>query len=215
MRRRICRLGLIFLLFGAGAAMAETDPRAALERSIRNRDIQTELPATGAKTPPVSWNWSLSPDLGRVLLWGAVIAGVIVIGWSMRDAIPAFDRSRRLVASEDGAKRPVARDGLNQAQAEADELAAQGRYAEAMHLLLLRAVAELRAALGLSFADSLTSREILRRAPLSDGGRGSLARIVGDVERTHFGEDAADGEAYAACRGEFDALRNSLRAATA
>ena len=77
-------------------------------------------------------------------------------------------------------------------------------------MLLLRAFAELRDELKVTFADSLTSREILRRAPLDDLARAAFAHIVYAVERVVFGEARADEAAYQTCRESYEALRGSL-----
>jgi hypothetical protein len=97
---------------------------------------------------------------------------------------------------------------------EADDLARQGRYSEAMHLLLLKSLNELRRNLGINFAASLTSREILRRVQLSDLGRRALAAIIQSVERIYFGGQEAGQADYSECRQHFDVLRHSLAAVT-
>jgi hypothetical protein len=94
--------------------------------------------------------------------------------------------------------------------AAADELAREGRYAEAMHVLLLRGLADIRARLDEPFADSLTSREILRSTRLPERARDSLRDVVGRVEWTYFGEYPAGQEDYAACRVSFNALEQAL-----
>ncbi|HZC79118.1 MAG TPA: DUF4129 domain-containing protein, partial [Ktedonobacterales bacterium] len=91
-----------------------------------------------------------------------------------------------------------------------DELAAQGRFVEAMHVLLLQGLAAIRAGLDEEFADSLTSREILRRARLSDPGRASLRDIVNRVEWTYFGQYPAALADYEACRTSFNTLTQAL-----
>ncbi len=58
----------------------------------------------------------------------------------------------------------------------ADELAAEGRFVEAMHVLLLQALADMRRRLDEQFADSLTSREILRACQAPGRGAGGAAR---------------------------------------
>jgi hypothetical protein len=92
----------------------------------------------------------------------------------------------------------------------ADEFAAQGRFVEAMHVLLLQGLAAIRAGLDEEFADSLTSREILRRARLSDPGRASLRDIVNRVEWTYFGQYPAALADYQACRASFNTLTQAL-----
>ena len=53
------------------------------------------------------------------------------------------------------------------------------------------------------FADSLTSREILRSTRLPSEGREPLREIIARVERTYFGEYAAGPQDYMACREQF------------
>ena len=60
------------------------------------------------------------------------------------------------------------------------------------------------------FADSLTSREILRSTKLSDAGRAALRDIINRVELTYFGQHPAALADYAACRASFNALAHSL-----
>jgi hypothetical protein len=97
----------------------------------------------------------------------------------------------------------------------ADDLAAQGRFVEAMHVLLLRALAEIRQRLDEQFADSLTSREILRSRKLSDDLRHPLREVVVRVEWTYFGEHSANREDYLACRSSFSTLARALHGSAA
>jgi hypothetical protein len=97
----------------------------------------------------------------------------------------------------------------------ADELAQQGRFVDAMHVLLLQGLADIRRHLDEQFADSLTSREILRSTKLSDQGRVSLRDIISRVEWTYFGEHPAGSSDYAACRDSFNALARALHGTAA
>jgi hypothetical protein len=97
----------------------------------------------------------------------------------------------------------------------ADELAQQGRFVDAMHVLLLQGLADIRRHLDEQFADSLTSREILRSTKLSDQGRVSLRDIITRVEWTYFGEHPAGSSDYAACRDSFNALARALHGTAA
>jgi len=99
---------------------------------------------------------------------------------------------------------------MDEAQLEADDLARQGQYGEAMHVLLLKGLNEIRRQLGISFAVSLTSREILRRVQLSDVGRQSLSAIIRSVELTYFGGEDAGQSDYSDCRSNFETLKRSL-----
>jgi hypothetical protein len=93
----------------------------------------------------------------------------------------------------------------------ADELAAQGRFVEAMHVLLLQALAGIRRRLDQEFADSMTSREILRSTQVSDELRRPLRDVINRVEWTYFGGHSAVRDDYLACRLSFSALARALQ----
>jgi hypothetical protein len=83
---------------------------------------------------------------------------------------------------------------------DAEQLAAAGRFSEAIHLVLLRLLAELRHLVDLSMADSLTSREILRRnAALPAATREALGVVIGAVELCHFGGRRGDATLFRHC----------------
>jgi hypothetical protein len=208
-------LPVLLVAFSAaldGAAQAATDAGEIVRQAIRRHGIQADMPVPAPRAS--SWlDWlkfDISADTGRILLWGAVILGVAVTIWSLRDSLPAFSRSRRIKAGElpSGLSDPSAR--MEEAQLEADDLARRGQYGEAMHVLLLKSLAEIRLRLGTSFAVSLTSREILRKVSLPQSGSGALGAIVQSVEQTYFGGRPAGREDYLGCRQEFETLRRSL-----
>jgi hypothetical protein len=199
------------LIVGFEPVGAAAAPQSVADAILAREAIQRELPQP---QPSSQLAFQLNSELVRWLLRGGVILGAIFILMSMRGSLPAWDRSRRLDAGESPALEAGDRR-LAQARLEADDLARLGRYGEAMHTLLLRAVEELRQRLRVAFADSLTSREIARRAPLDDRGRLAFAGIVGAVEAVVFGEFGADEAAYCSCRDQFEALRGSLAMAGA
>jgi hypothetical protein len=202
----------VWLLLGpASPVSAAVDLHDLARQSARKLGLQTEIPSEVSDAAS-HWNLHLSDDLLRFLLWGTVILGVLVIVWSLRDSLPVFSRSRKIVAREEAPLSSVPSSRMEEAQIEADDLARQGHYSEAMHLLLLKSLNEIRRQLGINFAVSLTSREILRRIQLSDIGRRALAAIIQAVERIYFGGQEAGQADYAECRDHFDALRHSLAA---
>lgn len=210
MRRILYSTGALGLISSAGAAAG--DAQAFVERAIRRLGVQADMPGPLA-SEPVWLDWlslGLTSDTLKLLLWGTVLLGVFVTAWSLRDSLPAFSRSRRIVAP-DGfvhGSDPSAR--MDEARLEADDLAEQGQYGEAMHVLLLNSLAEIRLRLGTSFAASLTSREILRRVSLPQTGSRAFGAIVQSVERTYFGGKPASRDEYLGCRQEFDMLKRSL-----
>ena len=198
---------------GKGAAAAQPPapvPSAAAARaardSIRDLGLQDRLPQD---LPDQSLNIPIPPEV----FWAVLFVGLLLVLYAYRDMLPIW----RLWAGR-GWEAPGAADqpqavaqSSADAAAAADELGRQGRFVEAMHMLLLLSLGEIRRHLGEQFADSLTSREILRGARLPQQGRASLRDIVARVEWTYFGGYPATIEDYTACRQSFDSLRGILR----
>jgi len=192
--------------FASAPLTAQTPEQAqqAAERAIRKLDLQTDLPHEADPT-------RVTVKLPAELLWVVVAIAIAILLYAFRDMIPM------LRAQSDGAWSGEAAIGGESTPREpaavlgkADELAAEGRFVEAMHVLLLQGLAEIRSRLDTQFADSLTSREILRSAKLSEAGRSSLRDIVHRVEWTYFGEHPAALPDYVACRASYNALTQSL-----
>ncbi len=140
----------------------------------------------------------------------AVALGVLL--YAFRDMIPMLGRWGRSGAwsSDDAVPGGVEARAPAVVLGAADDLAAEGRFVEAMHVLLLQSLADIRAGLDEQFADSLTSREILRSTRLSEAGRAPLRDIINRVEWTYFGEHPAALPDYVACRASFNALVQAL-----
>ncbi len=86
---------------------------------------------------------------------------------------------------------------------EADALAAEGRFTEAIHLLLLVAMDRLKRELGNRLTPALTGREVLRLAPIPQAVVNPLSRMVSLSEIKHFGGRDAAAPDYAQCRADF------------
>jgi hypothetical protein len=227
----------LLLALPVGPGLAAPDSDDLVRETVDRFGLQTEMPDAGAgpsaqtsapgsgsrtemgdstADAPVDKSTSLAvPDFVRFLLWGIVIVGVPVIVWSLRGSLRVIGRSRQLVVEESASPSLGQSSRMTEARLEADDLARQGRYSDAMHLLLLNSLSEIRRQLGIGFAVSLTSREILRRIQLPDVGRRSLTVIIRSVERTYFGGEDADQDDYSECRVHFENLKQSLATAAA
>src|SRR5262245_10799993 len=198
-------LAVLALADGRVAAQTPQEVQRRADEAIRRLDLQTDFPSL-PELPRFDW-----PSLPPELLWIVIAAAVAILLYVFRDLIPIL-RSRQ---SEDWATDEQGQgNGKVGAPAvalgAADQLAAEGRFVEAMHVLLLQGLAAIRVGLDEEFADSLTSREILRGARLSDAGRTSLRDIVDRVELTYFGQRPAALADYVACRTSFNALTQAL-----
>jgi hypothetical protein len=186
----------------SAAAQTERDAQSTAQEAIRRLDLQTEI-----TREPEPFRIRLPPEL----LWVIIAVALGAVLYSFRDMIPLLRaRGGESWAESEEIGADIARRDPTVVLAAADELAREGRYAEAMHVLLLRGLADIRARLDEPFADSLTSREILRSTRLPERARDSLRDVVGRVEWTYFGEYPAGQEDYAACRVSFNALEQAL-----
>jgi hypothetical protein len=179
----------------------------AAKDSISALDLQTEFPR---RNEPVRVPWRIA--IPEWLIWIAAAVAAALVLYALRDPLLALlgRRKEEWEPPAPGADETVLAPGVD-ALASADALSREGRFVEAMHLLLLQSLADIREQLRETFADSLTSREILRGARLNPAGRSSLREIIAAVEQTYFGGYPAQGDDYAACRRNFDALRRTLR----
>jgi hypothetical protein len=198
---------------GLGGAPALGQSKADIERETgrlaRAHDLQTELPSV---EPAEKWKLRLNLQFVEILLYVAVGCGIVVLFYYLRDMLPGRGIGQRSEWDEtsDMTGKGAARSD-EAAQIEADELARQGRFVEAMHILLLQGLNEMRKRLDLRFADSLTSREIVRQADVPSNARTALRDIIGWVERAYFGTYSATSNDYLACRQSFAALSDALQ----
>lgn len=123
-----------------------------------------------------------------VIMWIAIALTVIALAIALFPPLRAWflDRIARRGAVEATSgwapEASVARALL----VEADDLAATGRYDEAVRLLLHRSVEDIERWRGDPLRPSWTSRDIARIDALPDAARTVFGRIVADVERSLF-----------------------------
>jgi hypothetical protein len=98
---------------------------------------------------------------------------------------------------------------------DAETLARQGRFGEAIHVLLLRLLEELARRTTAPIPASLTSREIVERVAVPDAARKPLAALVHAVEVSHFGSDVPDRGDYDLCLGRYREFATAYVGATA
>jgi hypothetical protein len=194
----------------AGAYDAE-DVSRSRDRVLADSRYQTERPEPEQK--PQIEPFTIPPWLAKTIFW-AVIVGVaaVVLFFLFNLALDylrdrtAFKRNRDRPAEviqrveTPPAERRRADPGT---LAEADRLAAEGRFGEAIHLLLLVAMARLHRELGPRVAPAMTGREVLRLPALPGATVEPLTRMVRLSEINHFGGRRAAEPDYRDCRADF------------
>jgi len=208
-------------------AAAGDDSRALAARILARDGYQTELPGvehrggTGKSAPPPaprrlgrSWSIPVPRGLGallELLVWiGAGALALVVVVTAIRMAVTALRDGRRAGAAEEpGASAPSGAAPVRRRPpppGEAEALAAAGRYSEAVHALLVRALAALGARRGRAFPDSATSREILATGGLAPAQRTALGALVAPVERAVFGGADLGADDWERCRAAYRSL---------
>jgi hypothetical protein len=182
-------------------ALAEEQIRDRATELLRGAGYQTSLPKP--LVPPHA-SIPLGPLelLIRILLWtGLAVLVALAVAWLVRRlASPPRDVEVADAATPLPAEIPIE---------SAEALAAAGRWAEAIHSLLLETLSALARAARV--APSLTSREIVERVRLPAPAREALTGLVFAVEVSRFGGAEAGEEDYRACLARFHAFLDSYR----
>ncbi len=220
---------------GPVTARAADDPARIAADVLSKSAYQSEFPQAPApapppkqkqpppaSSPPPTRNYDLTPPPAKspgpdfsfdptILLFVLGGIGFLTLGFLLLQRIGTAKRT--LSASAPTAAPFVAQIVTSNVPApspapapidEVERLAAAGRFAEAIHLILLRFLAELRSGQFI-IADSLTSREILRKHSLAPTTRDALGIVIGAVELCHFGGRSADERLFRHCLSAYHA----------
>ena len=160
----------------------------------------------------LDWIAGFMPDApyARIFLWAVLAIAALALAAAIYQRIRhgewRLPRRRRAVPVEPGAEEETwspegapARSWLR----EADALAAQGRYAEAVRHLLFRSIEDIGRRRPRLVRPALTSRELAAAEALPPPARSLFARIAGLVERSLFGGRAVDAGDWSAARAAY------------
>lgn len=194
----------------------------AFSQTVAGGEIQTAFPPPPPPPPPPpEWLTSLYEAIARFFDWSAPAAKPLMWGaaalvalYLLYHFVPAFARwvdalrFRRRGGDADG------KDGAGAAEAgaarallaEADALAAAGRFAEAVHLLLYRSVEDIETRRPGLVKPAMTSRDLAEARDLPPVARGAFSRIARAVEISLFGGRAIDAGAWNQCRAAYAEL---------
>jgi len=196
-------VGFALVLALAGGPEPSAAARQA-SKILADDSYQRELPAEEAPLRPPPWFEALFRGVGWLMLGAAGVGALLLLVW----IAGRLTRPRVTDAPVDG---PGPAPALEVPLEDASALAAAGRFEEAIHALLLATIAALSRATRL--APSLTSREVLGKAPLGAAAREALAGLVLAVELTRFGGEVPTEADYRDCLGRFHAFLASYRGA--
>jgi hypothetical protein len=193
----------------------------AYSQVVAGGDIQTAFPPPPPPPPPPpEWLTSLLRAIGDFFEWSAPaakplmwIAAAMLLLFLLYHFVPAFARwvdNLRFGRKMQG----DAADDLREAQAgaaralltEADALAAEGRFGEAVHLLLHRSVEDIEGRRPGLVRPAMTSRDLAEAQDLPPVARGAFNRIARAVEISLFGGRSIDARAWEQCRSAYAEL---------
>lgn len=169
-----------------------TDPSSAADDPL--------VTALGALIARVM-GWALLIGLGLLLAWG--------LYWLIRARLPGQSRPapreepHRHPATAAARQRARAVSRHEPSLADADALAAAGKFAEAVHSLLLAALAAISRQTGIALPRAATSRELQDRLRLSDDGLDALSMLIAAAERAIFAGRPVDAGSYRGARAAF------------
>jgi uncharacterized protein DUF4129 len=169
-------------------------------------------PGDRAVNKPPELPFELAVVAGWLLLLLSLAVLALVAVWGARSAREARWRRRSKDAAASAAVAPERRpERAGPDFADADRLAAEERWTEALHALLLQAIRFLTAGSPVALRPSYTSRELLRLIPLSGEAQKAFAGLVRAVELSLFGGAEVGPDQYRENRERFQLLLGGTR----
>lgn len=203
---------------GAGWLLDPELVDAGYSQTIAGGEIQTAFPPPPPPPPPTpEWLQAIfdairsffqwSAPAAQPLMWIAVAALLLFLLYHF---VPAFAqwvdnlRFGRKAQHDEADLAGQAEAGAARALlAEADALAAEGRYSEAVHLLLYRSVEDIEGRRPGLVKPAMTSRDLAEAESLPAVARDAFSRIARAVEISLFGGRSIDAGAWQICRGAY------------
>jgi hypothetical protein len=156
-------------------------------RSVLEKDYQAELPE-GPRLPDVDLpDLGLLADVALVILVALGVAALILAVLWLAQSLSSKRERSPASPGQPGSLVEAPANETGPSLAEAERLAAEGRWSEAVHALLLIAVRRLCARFSVPQASSRTSRELVRALPLQGESREAFTSLVRTVEISLFG----------------------------
>ena len=194
-------------------AAFQADETLQLERPEWEPEVQAFEPRAQRSGPnPIAqaigaFFQAIGPALGyllRIIIVLAILAGLYMV---FGESITLRGRQKEKSAGPDISVVPDLRPEEARAQAlleDADRLAAAGRFAEAVHLLLFRSIDDIQEKRSGLIGRSLTAREIGALGILPDAVRSALSPIIRIVERSFFGGREVDESGWREARASYE-----------
>jgi hypothetical protein len=159
----------------------------------------------------LQWIGSFLPDApyARILLWTVLAAAALALAWAVYNRLRFGEWRLKLPRLAAASDIPVEDEWVpDEAPArawleEADALAREGRYAEAIHHLLFRSIEDISRRRPNLVRPALTSREIGGAEAIPSRARDLFAAIARLVERSLFGGRPVGEKDWLEARGAY------------
>lgn len=195
----------------AAPAAAADDLQDAHKKLLGRGDIQFQFETPVAPPPPVD-NWliraidAIAPVF-NIIFWAALAAAILAIAYFViREIVSARNGADNKVKSPVVMQETIYRPDQARAQAlleDADRLAADDKFEEAVHVLLYRSIDDIAQQHPRAVRPAQTSRELSNLKLLPAAARSAMAPLVQAVERSWFGGAPVDRAAYDRCRASY------------
>lgn len=194
----------------AAGQTAEQKLALAHKALLNTRGIQFDFQTLEVRPPP-AWATALgrfleaiAPGVKYVFWGGLIVGGALIIWFVLRETLPdLWPKRRTKVPLTDW--RPEAETARALLE-DADRLAGQGRFEEAIHLLLFRSIDDLSTRRPGLVKPALTSRDIAGLETIPPTPREAFARLARAVETTFFGGRPAGEAAFGEARRDYEAF---------
>ena len=214
---------------GGGAPQADAaadpglpdDPVAAAHDAIRAEPGYQFTPTDPPPPPPAREPLFGGPfweAVGSLLTWlieavfwiGLVALAALVVWFAGRAGLEAYRRRGGRAGPEAPAPYVPAAATVRTLLEDAAKLAAQGRYGEAVRLILRRSIEDMERQRPGAVRDAMTSREIAVLPVLTEAARAAFGRIAALVERAAFAGRELTEREYEEARGIYERLTSKL-----
>ncbi|MAP93616.1 MAG: hypothetical protein CMK07_01580 [Ponticaulis sp.] len=207
-------------------ATTSEELQAAHDALSRDPEFQLELPidplreierppadSTGFLNDVIRSIGSFFSAIGPVLFWCLVALAVVLVLYVLFSIYKGIDDKRKRLVGRRRAAQTT--DGLsdvdvrpdevfaNALLAQADALAEQGRFAEAVRILLHSSFTELQTRIRQRIGVSFTAREIGELGQMPDMARSAFHRLIQRVELSAFAEAPVNAEGYQQARQDY------------
>lgn len=189
---------------------AEAALATAHRTMLRTPGLQFDFAALPPVPQPPGWLEPLAKLFGalapflRLVFWAGLAVGAALVSWFiirelMMLRLPSR-RAREKAAAVDWRPEPAQARALLE---DADRLAAEGRFDEAVRLILHRSIDDLAGRRPGVVRPALTSRDIAGLPAMPTGARAAFEAIVRAVESSLFAARPARTEDFDRCRAAY------------